>query len=108
MYGMDPGHLGQLLEQTVQPLLIDMVMLHAFGLLRNLCDHPSELLRRMLTAGILQVFQRSDATTNAVGGSDSWSASTYRAAEHPGHRHRAEQPDLAKRRRRHGLRPGGG
>ena len=43
-----PGFFAQLFEQTVETFLVDGVVLHAFGLLRYLCDQTLELLRRLL------------------------------------------------------------
>ena len=45
---MNAGFLRQLFEQTFETVLVDRVVLHAFGLLRDLCDQPLQLLRRLL------------------------------------------------------------
>ena len=44
MHRVYAGFLRKLFEQTVETRLIDGVVLHAFGLLRYLRDHPFELL----------------------------------------------------------------
>ena len=44
MHGVDAGFLRKLFEQTVKTVLIDGVVLHAFRLLRYLCDQTIQLL----------------------------------------------------------------
>ena len=45
VHRVDAGFFGQLFEEAVQALLIDSVVLHAFGLFRDLCDQTLQFLR---------------------------------------------------------------
>src|SRR5271166_964463 len=104
MHRMDAGFLRQLFEQTFKTVLVDRVVLHAFRLLRYLCDQPLQLLRRLL---VFEVLQRSQTAANATVGHDGGSPGTDRAAEHPRRGHRTEHACFGDCGCRHGFRPGG-
>src|ERR1700758_443346 len=99
---MDAGFLRQLFEQTVETVLVDRVVLHAFGLLRYLCDQPLELLRRLL---VIQVFERGEAAATATVGQGGGGPGADGAAEHPRRGHRTEHASFSDRGRRYGFRP---
>src|ERR1700722_8130771 len=79
VHRVDAGFLCELFEQTVETVLVDRVVLHAFGLLRDLCDQPLQLLGRLVA---FEVLERGEAAANATVGYDGGGSGSDCAAEH--------------------------
>src|ERR1700730_121743 len=79
MHRVDAGFLRQLFEQTVETVLVDRVVLHGFGLLRDLCDQTLQSLGRLVA---FEVLERGEAGANATGGHDGGVSGSDCAAEH--------------------------
>ena len=79
VHRVDAGFLCELFEQTVETVLVDRVVLHAFGLLRDLCDQTLQLLGRLVA---FEVLERGEAAANATVGYDGGGSGSDCAAEH--------------------------
>src|SRR5205807_2001897 len=78
MYRVDTRLLRKLFEQSVKTVLIDSMVLHAFGLLRYLCDQTLQLLRRVF---VFEVLERGQTAAGAAARHSGGSPAAYCAAE---------------------------
>src|ERR1700678_3571408 len=79
MHRVDDGCLRQLFEQTVETVLVDRVVLHAFGLLRDLCDQTFQLLGRLVA---FKVLDWGESAANATVGYDGGGSGSDCGAHH--------------------------